>query len=116
VKKANPFLTSKENIVIDLALEWGKESRFNRTKEDYLAIARRLPKLDALHAWVNQRLAEIAKAKAAPYNICYFKVGDRWPRYEPYPTSLSKETVRTALIKSGFWALRREGNLSSCFD
>jgi len=50
---------------------------------------------------VNQRLREMAEAGFAPYQICYFKVGDRYPWYEDFPTSLSMETVRTALLKMG---------------
>jgi hypothetical protein len=37
----------------------------------------------------------------APYGICYFKAGDRYPWYEDFPTSLSREIVRTALLKMG---------------
>lgn len=116
MKKINPFPTSKEQIALDLIMEWLGESRFDRTMREYLSIARRLPKLEALHAWVNQRLEEIARTEAAPFEICYFKSGDRQHWYEPYPTSLSKETVRSALVKSGFWALRKDGNLNSCFS
>jgi hypothetical protein len=115
MKIRNPFPTSKEQIALDLIMEWLGESRFNRSLDEYLSIARRLPKLEALHAYVNQRLAEIAKAEVAPFEICYCKSGDRYPWYEPFPTSLSKETVRSALVKSGFWALRKHGNLRSCF-
>ena len=50
------FLTSKENIVIDIAFGWLGESRINRTREDYMAIASRVPNLTALHAIVNDTL------------------------------------------------------------
>jgi hypothetical protein len=95
----NPFLTSKENIVVNLIYEWLDESRTNRTYDDYMEIASRFPKLAACHAYVNERLREMAEAEFAP--ICYFQAGDRYPWYEDFPTSLSVETVRTALLKMG---------------
>lgn len=102
----NRFLTSRENIVIDLLFEWLSEARINRTMQDYLAIALRVPKTEAVHAYVNQRLREMAAAGHAPYQICYFKVKDRYPWYAPYPTSISIETVRLALKKFGIPELR----------
>jgi hypothetical protein len=93
------FPTSKERIAINLAFEWLGESPFNRTPREYRAIWNRLPKLAALHAYINQRLQEIAEQKAAPYLICRFQPGDRAIRYEDFPTSLSRETIRTALTK-----------------
>jgi hypothetical protein len=98
----NPFPTSKENIVIDLVFEWLGESRINRTQAEYDAIIARVPKDEAVHAYVSEKLRLMASDGAARYEICYFKRGDRRkPWYEAFPTSLSRETVRTALIKSG---------------
>lgn len=102
----NPFPTSKENIVLDRLFEWLGESRINRTMEEYIAIALRVPKTEAVYAYVNQRLREMADAGYAPYQICYFKAKDRYPWYAPFPTSLSIETVRSALKKSGLLELR----------
>ena len=98
-------ITSKENIALNLIFEWMGESRFNRTFSEYQELAARIPKLDALHAWINQRLKEMARLGMAPFQICYFKAGDRYPWYEDYPTSLSKATIRSALVKTGFWDL-----------
>lgn len=95
------FPTSKENIALDLIFETLGESRINRTDVEYKEIAARLPKLFTLHDDVNKRLHEMAAAGNAPYEICYFKKGDRHPWHEKFPTSLSIETIRTALIKSG---------------
>jgi hypothetical protein len=95
------FLTSKENIAVNLIYEWLGESRTNRTYDDYMEIASRFPKLEACYAHVNQRLREMAQAGIAPYGICYFKAGDRYPWHEDFPTSLSMETIRTALTKMG---------------
>jgi hypothetical protein len=103
----NRFPTPKENIVLDLLFEWLHESRFNRTMQEYIAIAARVPKTAAVHAYVNQRLREMAAGGHFPYEICYFKVKDRYHWYAPFPTSLSIETVRTALKKFGLAELRR---------
>jgi hypothetical protein len=100
------FLTSKEKLALDLIFEWLGESPVNRRFEEYVEIAARLPKLEALHAYINQRLREMAEAGYAPYQICYFKVGDGYVWYEPFPTSLSITTVRNALIKSGMAQLK----------
>jgi hypothetical protein len=95
----SPFLTSTENIVVDLIYGWLGESRLNRTYDEYMEIAERFPKVAACHAYVNEQLQKMAAAGFAPYQICYFKAGDRYPWYEEFPTSLSMETVRTALLK-----------------
>jgi hypothetical protein len=102
------FLTSKENIVIDIAFGWLGESRINRTREDYMTIASRVPNLMALHAIVNDTLGKMAKAGDAPFEICYFKGGDRGHWYEKFPRSLSLETVRKAWLKSGMKELKAE--------
>jgi hypothetical protein len=62
----SPFLTSKENIVVNLIYEWLGESRTNRTYDEYMEIASRFPKVAACHAHVNQRLREMADAGNAP--------------------------------------------------
>jgi hypothetical protein len=97
----SPFLTSKESIVVNLIYAWLGESRFNRTYDEYMQIASRFPKVAACHAYVNEQLQQMAEARFAPYQICYFKAGDRYPWYEDFPTSLSMETVRSALLKMG---------------
>ena len=106
----SPFLTSKESIVVNLIYAWLGESRFNRTYDEYMQIASRFPKVAACHAYVNQRLREMADAGIAPYQICYFKAGDRYLWYENFPASLSMETVRTALLKMGKPRGRRRSN------
>lgn len=87
-----------ENIALDIIFDWMGESTINRTLNEYIAIAAKLPKLEALHARVNEILATIDGN--GPYEICRFKAGDKYFKYEPFPKSLSLETVRTALIKS----------------
>lgn len=95
------FPTSIENIALDLIFEYMGESRSNRTFDDYMRIASELPPLKTLHHIVNQQLAKIAEAGAAPYEICRFRAGDKIIRYEPFPTSISIQTICTALIVSG---------------
>jgi hypothetical protein len=94
-------LTSKQNVALNIIFDDLGESRFNRSAEEYLGISRRLPTLKRLHGMVNDRLQETAKSGAAPYEICPFMAGDQEIWYKPYPTSLSQETVRLALVNSG---------------
>ena len=107
----SPFLTSKENLVVNLIFEWLGERRINRTYDEYMEIASRFPTVEACHAYINQRLREMADAGTAPFHaICYFKAGDQYIWYEDFPTSLSMETVRTALLKMGKPRGRRRSN------
>ncbi len=96
-------LTSKENLAIDLILERLGESRINRTREEYAAIIAQIQRypLKVLHGWVNDKLKEYQANDYAPFEICYFKVGDRHHWYEEFPKSLSIETVRSALVEWG---------------
>lgn len=91
--------TSKENIVIELIFAFIGESRINRTMQEYFEIEAKLPKIEAAFVYVNSHLAELEKQGRAPYEICYFKKGDVGHFYQPFPTSLSRETVRKALKK-----------------
>ena len=93
------FWTSKEAIALDLILDWLGESRFNQTPAKYIEIASRLPKLEAAFAYVNGMLAKTKANNRAPYEICYFRAGDLDYSCKPYPSSLSRETVRRALKK-----------------
>jgi hypothetical protein len=95
------YLTSEMHIALNHIFDFMGESRFNRTAEEYLDIIRRLPPLKRCHGIVNDRLREIAKSGTAPYEICPFRAGDQSVWYKPYPTSLSLETVRLALVLSG---------------
>ena len=102
----NCFLTSKENIALDLIFDSFEERRINRTMEEYIAIAARAPKLSALHADINLALQEMAIAGRVPYEICYFKAGDKKRWYEKFPVSVSIEVVRQAWVKSGMRGLQ----------
>ena len=102
------FPTPTHHIVINLLYEWLGESRFNRTWDDYVAIARRVPKIEALHAYVNQRLAEFKRSGNPPFDaICHFKRGEQGHWYKLFPTSISRQTVSEALKRSGLLELKR---------
>jgi hypothetical protein len=106
--KVSLFPTSAENIALDLIFHWLGEERCNRTMDEYRSIAKRLPKLEALHAYVNEMLGDLARAGRAPFQICHFKKGDKYIKFVDFPTSVSRETVRLALVKSGMWQFRSE--------
>jgi hypothetical protein len=101
-KSVTELLTSKENIALNLISARLGESFINRTQAEYDAIAAAMPPNKVLHGWVNEALAKIAAAGSAPYEICYFKVGDRHHWYGLYPTSLSIEVIRSAVVRAGF--------------
>lgn len=97
----NKFPTSKENIALNIIFGLMGESRFDRTIQEYMEIATRLPPLKTLHHEVNKVLQEMSAAGYAPHDICHFKAGDEFIRFERFPTSMSSETIRSALTKSG---------------
>jgi hypothetical protein len=113
-KLADANLTSVERIVLDIIFGIEGESRLNREFDDwgtyykYVYVASRVPKLTAMHADVNRVLAQVKTTARAPFQICYFKAGDRHYRYAEFPTEVSLETVRTAWVKSGMRALQIE--------
>ena len=96
----NKFPTSRENLAVNLAFATMGESRYNRSYEEYMNIASRMPPLKVLHADVNNLLGEINQAGIAD-QICHFKAGDGYIWYEDFPTSLSLETLRSGLTKVG---------------
>jgi hypothetical protein len=102
----NKFPTPREELALNMIFNLIGESRYNRTYDEYMVIAARLPPLKVLHGKINDGLLEMAIAGAIPNRICHFKMGDRYPRYEEFPISLSLETVRSALTKIGMRAAR----------
>ena len=94
-------LTASEDLALQLISEWLGESFRNRTLEDYRAIADKMYKLDALHMYVSKRWAEL-------WDIGYFDKtliltihpSDGHSYYTKYPRSISRETIRTALVRS----------------
>ena len=102
------IITSKENLALDLIFGLLREERNNRSMSEYMRIAARTPKLEALVRDANKILGNMAAANFAPFEICYFKAGDRYPWYEPFPDRLSRETFRSAWVKSGMRELQIE--------
>jgi hypothetical protein len=103
----NRFLTSEENLALELLLNSLGISSANcirdpwNTRGKYLDAAERAPKLEAMHVDVNKMLANMAAAGFAPFEVCTFKKGDQYYRYKSFPRSISKEIVRRAWSKSG---------------
>jgi hypothetical protein len=93
----------QEELVLDLVFESYGESRYNRTAAEYERLSALVSNIKDVHYRVNKRLQELKKSSQPRWSaICYFKAGDLTPRYEPFPEAISMETVRTALIYSGF--------------
>jgi hypothetical protein len=105
MKKPQHFLTQVQEIAANLIFAVVGECRFNRTHREYMAIANKLPPLKVLHAKVNERLQKLhedAERNGIPLpEICRFKAGDERITYEPYPRTISYETLRTALTVLG---------------
>jgi hypothetical protein len=100
------FLTSFQNITLSLVFTVMGERRNNRTYDEYMAIAARLPPLKVLTFRVNRLLQQLHKCNdecggfILP-KICRFKAGDERIIYETYPTIISCETIRETLVASG---------------
>jgi hypothetical protein len=100
-----------EELALDLIFESYGESRYNRTAPEYEHLASLLGPLKELHFRVNERLKEYKASEQPRWDgICYLKAGDLKPRYAPFPESISVQTIRTALLASGF----REPKWSKC--
>jgi hypothetical protein len=95
------FPTAEQDLALNLIFEWLGEIRINRTTEEYMNIASRLPPLKVLHGIVEQRLRELHASGEPLHEICDFRKGDRSHWYRPFPKRISLETIRTALIVSG---------------
>jgi hypothetical protein len=93
----------QEELVLDLVFESHGEDRYNRTPDEYERLSALVANLHDVYYRVNKRLEEYKKSgQPRWYAIVYFKAGDLTPRYEPFPEAISMETIRTALIFSGF--------------
>ena len=92
-----------EELALDLFFESHGESRYNRSVEEYEHLSTLTVNLKDVHFRVNQRLREYKKSGKPRWGgICYFKAGDLKPHYAPFPESISVQTIRNALIFSGF--------------
>lgn len=94
---------SLQELAVDLLFETFGEHRYNRSPQEYERLASLIPHLKEAHDRVNKRLEQLQKTGQQPYSeICYFKAGDIVPRYVPFPTKISAETLRKGLIAIGF--------------
>ena len=57
------FLTSIENIALNLIFDWLGSRDSNRTYAEYMQIAARISSIEACHAYINQRLQEYKNQK-----------------------------------------------------
>lgn len=73
----------EKGIALSLIFECVGESRYNRTADEYDAIAAQLPPIKVLHGYVNDRLEQYAEAP--PYRLCYFQAGDRRAWLDDFP-------------------------------
>jgi hypothetical protein len=89
-----------EELALDLLFESHGESRYDRTAVEYEYLSSLVVNLKDAHYRVNKGLKELKQPRWSA--ICYFKPGDVSPRYAPFPDSISTETIRNALIFSGF--------------
>ena len=96
-------LTASEELALCLISEWLGQSFHNRTMPDYRTIALKMPKLDALHMHVSKRWAELWDSGYFDNRrILTIHRSDGHDPYREYPRSISRETIRTALVKSGW--------------
>ena len=92
-----------EELALDLLFESYGEHRYGRSAEEYEYLSTFTENLKDVHFRVNKRLAEYKKSGQPRWGgICYFKAGDLKPHYAPFPESISVQTIRNALIFSGF--------------
>jgi hypothetical protein len=111
MKQAQPMYRPAkplEELALDLLFESYGESRYNRTVAEYERLSALVKNLKDAHFRVNRSLEQCKKSDQPRWDaICYFKAGDLTPRYAPLPESISMETIRNALVFSGFREPRR---------
>jgi hypothetical protein len=105
MSKHPQFPTPIQEIALNLTFAVMRERRINRTYDEYMAIAARLPALKVLTFKINQFLQHMNKCSGCNGvllpELCGFKAGHRRIVYEPYPKRISYETVRAALELAG---------------
>jgi hypothetical protein len=100
----NSHPTSTQRFAMSLLFRGLRECPYNRTPKEYEQIKSRIPKrLKVVHGIINEQLNELAQSdEFASWERCDFKAGDEKIHFEPYPKSISIETVRLALIGFGW--------------
>jgi hypothetical protein len=97
--------TQIQDNALNLIFAAMNERRINRTCDEYMAIAARLPPLKVLTFVVKERLRRLHECDGCNGvrlpELCRFKAGDQIITYEPYPKRISYETIRIALSVPG---------------
>jgi hypothetical protein len=105
MSKHPQFPNPIQEIALNLTFAVLGERRINRTYDEYMAIAARLPPLKVLTFKINQFLQHMNKCSGCNGvllpELCRFKAGHRQIVYESYPKRISYETVRAALELAG---------------
>src|SRR5947207_7349600 len=104
MSKHPQFPTPIQDLALSLTFVAMGERRFNRSYDEYMAIAAKLPPLKVLLFKINQLLQQLHKCTNecnGVLQLCRFKAGDKIIKYEPYPKSISYETLREALAILG---------------
>ena len=97
-----------EELALDLLFESYGESRYDQTAAEYERLSALVKNLKDAHFRVNRSLEQYKQSGQPRWGaICYFKAGDLTPRYAAFPESISMETIRNALVFSGFREPRR---------
>jgi hypothetical protein len=92
-----------EELALDLLFESYGESRYDRTPAEYAHLSALVTNLKDAEYRVNKLLKEKKESGRLRWMaICYFQPNDVAPRYAPVPDSISIETIRSALIHTGF--------------
>ena len=105
MQKRSQFPTPIQDIALNLIFAEMDEERINRSDDEYRDIAARVPPLKALKHKLDERLQHLHRCSGCngvPLpEICRFKAGDKIITYEPYPKTISYETIRMALEIAG---------------
>ncbi|MGY4615475.1 hypothetical protein ACVWZ4_000702 [Bradyrhizobium sp. USDA 4472] len=92
-----------EELAVDLLFEAFGEHRYDRSQREYEHLISLIPPLKEAIYLVNRRLQELNEKGQQRFSvICYFRPGDLAPRYMPFPSKISLDTLRKGLITLGF--------------
>src|SRR5262249_1086883 len=87
-----------QHFAMKVLFEAMEEDPINRTPEEYRQMAARIPKsLKVMHAKINDYLKTHPVSEFSCTEFTRFRARDKYRRIESYPTSISIETVRSAL-------------------
>lgn len=96
-----------EELAVNLLFKALGEHRYNRSPQEYADLISLIPPLKKAIYLVNQGLQEIIEG-GQQHEICYFQPGDLAPRYIPFPSKISIDTLRKGLITAGFREPKRQ--------